>query len=765
MAVLVSAPFAWALSTAPQENLDYEYLYSDTPDVTAVIESTEWQRGFGQAQFGYTQGHLWLRYKIPKATHQRVLVIENPWLFRFDAYLFNQGTETSRFELGSARPMDTRPIASSNFAIPIAVGVDTIYLFDSGESASNFPVTLMDVNEFSRTNGALNLFHGFYYGLVLIMVLYNLALFTATRDKAYLSYSLYAASLMGFLTAADGSGALFLWPESPELQYVATALAWGLSFFFLIQFARQYLALTGAGALVCRGTQVLVVIAAALTLFFPNSITYTLQTTVSAIVVAALFYVGIVAALNRSTAGYIFLAANGAFGLGALIHIAMLFGWIMPSAWLHHSVHVGSILELAILAGGLVLRVRQVESQRFEAMNQAQELERRNRELRTAKTLAEEHRQLQKSLQQAQKLKTIGQLAGGFAHDFNNILASILGFAELAQSPKTERNTLNRYLSEIISSGERGAALVRQLLVYSRNTPPEPKDLDLTETLVGAQELLRGSLPATISLEITPPRTPVYIHSDPEQLQQVLVNLCLNAAEATHNRGKIEIIADIVELDSLTCTSCLARFSGRYITIKVEDDGPGIKGNASDLFTPFNTTKAVGQGTGLGLSVVHGITHEHGGHVHAANRASEGARFAIYLPEASQTTASPEGSGRRILVIEDDPSVATYLGAMLGEADFAATIKRLPTEALESIVANPNAFDLVITDHLMPQGTGIELAEDIHALRPDLPVLLTTGNENNITRADLDNAGISAVFQKPLNSDQLLAKIRALLAA
>lgn len=215
----------------------------------------------------------------------------------------------------------------------------------------------------------------------------------------------------------------------------------------------------------------------------------------------------------------------------------------------------------------------------------------------------------------------------------------------------------------------------------------------------------------------------------------------------------------------MRCTSCLARFNGDYIAIKIEDTGAGIAGNAEKLFTPFHTSKEVGQGTGLGLSVVHGIVHEHGGHVHASNRADGGARFTIYLPHNTPATVGADSKHKRILLIEDDPSVASYLQSLFDVEAYQTTFATMPTEALETFVANPDAFDLVITDYLMPQGTGLELAEDIHALRPDLPILLTTGNANNLDAAALSSAEVAGIFEKPLNSEQLLAKIRGLLAS
>ena len=342
-------------------------------------------------------------------------------------------------------------------------------------------------------------------------------------------------------------------------------------------------------------------------------------------------------------------------------------------------------------------------------------------------------------------------------------LASIIGFAELAKekSAQADRSKLMRYLNEIEKSGERGANLVKQLLVYSRSASSRPREVNVQETISEAESLLRSSLPATINITSHLPTNKVTLHTDPEQLQQVLVNLCINAAEAMNSRGQINITAEVLDLKPIVCTSCLQHLSGEYISIKIEDTGPGIKGNAAELFTPFETSKLVGQGSGLGLSVVHGIVHEHKGHIRVSNRNKGGARFTVFLP--TQHIPLPTPIGRNILLIEDDPSVAAYLTTFLDEHNFATTVAGLPNDALQTFMANPDYYDLVITDYLMPNTTGIELAEDLHALRPDIPIILTTGNANNISPQDLTSAGVTTVFEKPLNSDQLLAKIHGLL--
>ena len=742
---------------------------ADRPE--AVIHQantkTRWLPGPGKP--GYNNGARWLRYTLPTTDKISVLDIKNPWLFKITTYLVRDGQLVTHYQTGSLRPFESRPIISNGFSFPLERGIDTVYLYDEGNSATNYPTELLSSTEFSAKNTLLMGFLGFYYGIALIMMLYNLAIYAGIKDKTYFFFSLYALGLTLFLTTSDGTGARFLWVNLPYLQEPLIGLSWAIGVGFLVEFCLRFLHINlhATGLRMTRTIVQFFIAAIGLWVtFYPSPISYAIQSLASIVIITLLALLGVLISRRGQFEAKVFLVANGAFATGAAVHVLMLFGLIPASSVTHHSIHIGSLVELVLLSLALVNRLRQSESAKWAALDRTQELSQHNRELRTATQRSEEHRQLQKSLQQAQRLKTIGQLAGGFAHDFNNILASIIGFAELAKdkSSLVDPTKQIRYIEEIERSGARGAELVKQLLVYARNVPSQPVEINIAKTLQQAESLLRSSLPATVNISSHVPHQPMLLTIDPEQLQQMLVNLCINASEAMHNRGQIDIHLESTTLPDSTCTSCLAKFSGEYISIKVEDTGTGISGNAAQLFTPFQTSKVVGQGTGLGLSVVHGIVHEHHGHVIAGNRATGGARFTIHLP-LHGATAKTRPDSKHILLIENDASVGSYLAALLDEENFMTTVANLPNQALETFVANPDNYDLVITNHLMPHGTGLELAEDIHQLRPDLPIILTTGNVNNIGADELASAGVTNVFEKPLNSEQLLAKIRGLLTA
>jgi signal transduction histidine kinase len=346
----------------------------------------------------------------------------------------------------------------------------------------------------------------------------------------------------------------------------------------------------------------------------------------------------VTAATQRLRQGFrpalIYLIATGSLLVGSTLFVAMLLGWIDDSLIARFGVQLGSTAELMLLAFALSQRMNEEHKKRLWMQHRSLELTREVRALKSGTQIAEEHRQLQRSLQQAQKLRTIGEMTGGFAHDFNNILASVLGFAELAKerAGRLRDHKLADFVDEIERAGLRGADLVKQLLIYSRGGNTEPHEFDLNNTIGETVRFLRGTLPATVQITTEIPERPQPAFADPAHIRQMLVNLALNASEAMNERGEITISLRRAVHDEATCASCAARFSGDHLTLSIADRGHGVPAEVHDLFTPFHTTKPVGQGSGLGLSVVHGIAHEYGGHITVSPRAQGGARFSVHLP-------------------------------------------------------------------------------------------------------------------------------------
>ena len=391
---------------------------------------------------------------------------------------------------------------------------------------------------------------------------------------------------------------------------------------------------------------------------------------------------------------------------------------------------------------------------------------------------AEQRRaELEAQLRQAQKMEAIGHLTGGIAHDFNNLLTSIMGYVALA----TERSAgadarLATYLGQANLSCERARDLIQQMLTFSRGRRGEPRPLALAALVRDSVRLLRSSFPTTVSMQTaladdTPP-----VLLDPVQLEQVLMNLAINARDAMRSNGVIRVsVQRAAAASDWVCTSCRKAVAGELVELAVADTGPGIAPQVMErMFEPFFTTKGVGQGSGMGLSTVHGIVHEHGGHIVVDTVPGAGARFRVLLPalQASdggkappETTAQPKtlpqaALAGHVAVVDDEASVALFMHDLLSQWGLTVTPYLDTGVALQAITQN-DTFDLVITDQTMPGMTGLELARALHSLRAELPVVLYTGYGEGVTEADLERAGVAALVRKPIEPAALLAVLRS----
>ncbi len=353
-------------------------------------------------------------------------------------------------------------------------------------------------------------------------------------------------------------------------------------------------------------------------------------------------------------------------------------------------------------------------------------VEERTTELQQAysrlKEETEEREQIEAQLRQAQKMEALGTLSGGIAHDFNNILAAIIGFSELLEgnTPKGSRDA--RHLGRIMEAGIRGRELVRQMLTFSRKTEQEKKPLVVSSIVKETVKLLRATTPSMISIRVNA-ISEASILGDPTQIQQVLMNLCTNAAYAMRETGGSLDIELSDYSASLSNGDPHGIAPGRYVKLIVRDTGTGISSDVMDkIFDPFFTTKKVGEGTGLGLAVVHGIVKQHDGYITVESEPGRGSTFTVYLPriagaheaDALHDDEIPTGS-ERILFVDDEEALIEMGEDILAELGYEITSRMNGREALALFTADPSRFDLIITDQTMPEMTGIELAKEILA--------------------------------------------------
>ena len=376
---------------------------------------------------------------------------------------------------------------------------------------------------------------------------------------------------------------------------------------------------------------------------------------------------------------------------------------------------------------------------------------------------AEAERQaLEAQLRQSQRMEAIGTLAGGIAHNFNNILGAIIGYGEMALAAlPAAGGQPGRYVQQVMTAGQRGKALVDQILAFSRRGEHERRPTRVQPVVEETVDLLRASLPATIAIRTRLEAEDATVLGDPSQLQQIVVNLAANAAQAMDGHGALTIALDTVELASDLALSHGSLAAGRYARLTVSDAGRGMdEATAERIFEPFFTTKAAGSGTGLGLSTVHGIVADHGGAINVKSRPGAGSAFEVYLARtaapatgaAPARAPAPSGRGETVLLVDDETSLVLLGEEMLAALGYEPVGFDSGPTALAAFRADPDRFDLLLTDEIMPGMTGTELAVALHRIRPELPIILMTGHGGEAQSHQLRAAGIREVLKKPFLS-------------
>lgn len=375
-----------------------------------------------------------------------------------------------------------------------------------------------------------------------------------------------------------------------------------------------------------------------------------------------------------------------------------------------------------------------------------------------------------KNARQEWKMESIGNLAGGIAHDFNNILASIIGYTELSLAEVETGTLLKDNLEEIYNAGKRARDLVKQILTFARKT--DEKTIPLRPDKIGLEvlKLLRPTTPATIDIQ-SEFKTASHVMASPTQIHQVFMNLCTNAIQSMENIGgtlRVNLWEETIDPGSKIL---LGLSPGNYMVLEISDTGQGIpKNHIEQIFDPYFTTKGLTSGTGLGLSMVHGIVKSTGGEIMVTSQENQGSAFKVYLPllenqdETKTRTETPVPMGsERILFVDDEPAIAEVGAMILTRLGYKVTPKIDSREALETFVSNPHEFDLVVTDMTMPQMTGEALARELLRIRSDIPVILLTGHHKKISQDLIQEVGIKAFAHKPLMLAQLARIVRDVL--
>ena len=385
-----------------------------------------------------------------------------------------------------------------------------------------------------------------------------------------------------------------------------------------------------------------------------------------------------------------------------------------------------------------------------------------------------ERKRLEIQLVQSQKMETVGKLAGGIAHEFNSILTAIIGQSELVLGDLPPENPLVKSVAEIRKAAERAAVLTRQLLAYGRKQILQPENLDLNAVVTGMESVLLHLMGRGVEVRFNPAADLKSVKADAGQIEQVIINMAMNATEAMPNGGKLMLETSNVTLDAGYVSSFPELKAGEYVMFSISDTGAGMSDEIkARVFEPFFTTRGVGKGTGLGLATCHGIIKQSGGHIAVYSELGRGTTFKIYLPQVEQemkTPASPKASPdlprgtETILLVEDDPSLREMAGALLGRLGYKVLTAANGVEAMSLVHRQGMGhIDLLFTDVVMPQMSGNELADRIRALHPQTKILFTSAyTESAIVHQGVLNKGVE-LLQKPFTPSALAHKLRQVL--
>jgi signal transduction histidine kinase len=379
---------------------------------------------------------------------------------------------------------------------------------------------------------------------------------------------------------------------------------------------------------------------------------------------------------------------------------------------------------------------------------------------------------LEQRLRQAEKMEAVGRLAGGIAHDFNNILGAILGYGELAQKGAPEDSNMRRYIDNVMQAGGRAKSLVEHILAFSRSSVGERGPIHVQAVIEEALELIAASLAPGVSLAKRLEAGDAAIIGDTIQLHQVAMNLCTNALQAMENGGVLEVVLDRGELPQDSRLSHGELAPGVYVRLCVSDTGSGIAPHVLDrMFDPFFTTKGVGEGTGLGLSLVHSIVTDLDGAIDVRTTVGRGTKFTIWLPTAGEAAAPsadvatelPHGDGQTVMVVDDEKPLVALAEEILAELGYEPVGFSSSTAALEAFRAAPRRFDIVLTDETMPGLIGTDLAREIRLLRPDIPIVLMSGYSGAPLDERARAVGVREILRKPLRGKDIAKCFRRVL--
>jgi signal transduction histidine kinase/CheY-like chemotaxis protein len=400
-------------------------------------------------------------------------------------------------------------------------------------------------------------------------------------------------------------------------------------------------------------------------------------------------------------------------------------------------------------------------------------LDKINDDINNQKMAEIEKEKMFSQLRQSQKMEAIGQLTGGIAHDFNNILAGIIGFTDIGTQKAKADEKIVSYFYQVNKLAHRARDLVKQMLIYSRGGDPDPKVVDVQNIIEETLQLLKPIISGELKINFLRSSDLLKVRIDPVQLQQIIMNLSINARDSMEGKGGVlDIAIERIGIDHEDCHSCGCQFKGDYLKLIITDNGCGIsEEHLRKIFEPFFTTKALNKGTGMGLAMVHGIIHRHQGHIQVRSEMNKGTVFSLYLPEVFENeevvlkreTAPKALANQRILVVDDEDFMRDFVKEFLEDSGYQCMVANNGKMALEILASDIRGFDLIITDYTMPEMNGIELITAIRSKWDQMRIILSSGNIDIALEKDYKHLKIDAVLVKPYEIEDALITINNLL--
>jgi signal transduction histidine kinase len=712
---------------------------------------------------------MWIETPIPAGT--RRITIVSGWVERFEAHVVSGGQVVQSSVGGTREPAGKRAVADLRLVVRVPPDErprSLLLRHESELSQAVYPLQFFTIAEYSRDAMLLHLRHGIFYGLMLLACAFTGVIWFATRDRSYLYMNGYITSITAVLASLDGSLATYLLPSSPNLSTALASILVGLTIGFSLLFGLRFLKLHHSHPELRAAARLIAVTATLFGVamsFYPIRPLQLILLGLLALAIAINIWLAVTALRNKRSMAPYFVVARIPVVLGVSALALATAGWRATTLANDMLLAVVSF-EILVLTFAMARGFAQEQQVREAAVAKSRRLGVRISRLQAITDEASELRKVQRDIQDAQRLRTVSQMASGIAHDFNNIFTSVMGFSELLRLEAVLDNPAQRdgFIRQINEAGHRGSDLVQQLLIYSRSTKPELTRSDLVEVIRSGAELAQHVLAPDQRIELSLSEEPHYAVVDQHQIQQVLVNLIRNASEAMTAAGAIEIALARDTQPPHTCASCVATFSGERLVLSVMDNGHGLKEPPQELFTPFYTSKEIGTGSGLGLSVVDGIVHEHGGHLLMGNRPGGGTRVDVFLPESGSMDERIDPQAP-LLYLEQRGTPSPALAKL--QRYYPVVEAQKPAEAQTLFLDSPNAFAALVIEVSEDQGEWIDLASQARSANPGIPILFLTLAPTGLGAAPPggpgQDASLTVVLDQRRELDSLLTVVERLI--